>query len=382
MKNIKALLFAAALIVGVGAASAQDRSIEFMHDVSWKEVVDAAKKQDRLIFVDCYTDWCGPCRKIAREVFTLNEVADFFNSNFVNAKFEMEKNADGPALIAKYDVSAYPTFLFINPHTEALEYVQVGGERGHEWLIEAGKVALNPEMGIDAMTKRYESGDRSPELVKNYIKLLGSLSQPEEQARVTNEYLASLNGNLYSVACWEIITLTLIDPLSAYFSAIVENRERFYEVADSNDVNGYLTAAISQATGRIVHPIWEPAAFIREQDADTRHVALIEALAQIDYPAAKINLLFLEAADMARRGAWDAVLVKIGQADASGLLDEGSHEYNLYRYNMIPLARDGGSRAQVAEAVAILEAKIQATDDPQSRRNYTDLRNRIAFMNK
>ena len=143
------------LAVTFGAA-AQERSIDFEEAPTWQEIVKIAREADRLIFVDCYTDWCGPCRRVVDEVFTVNEVADFFNDNFVNAKFEMEKNTDGPSLARKYGVTAFPTFLFINPHTEQAEYVKVGVDDHYQWLIDAGKEALSQDTDEPGMASEDE----------------------------------------------------------------------------------------------------------------------------------------------------------------------------------------------------------------------------------
>ena len=38
---------------------------------TWQEVLEQAKKENKLIFMDCYTSWCGPCKMLAKEVFTI-----------------------------------------------------------------------------------------------------------------------------------------------------------------------------------------------------------------------------------------------------------------------------------------------------------------------
>ena len=73
-----------------------------------------AEKEGKLIFIDCYTDWCGPCKRMAGTTFKDPEVAKFFNENFINLKVEMEKDASGPELAKQYKVAAYPTLLFID----------------------------------------------------------------------------------------------------------------------------------------------------------------------------------------------------------------------------------------------------------------------------
>lgn len=108
-------------------------------DAPFAEVLAKAKQEGKLVFIDCYTSWCGPCRAMANNVFPLSEVGDFYNDNFICAKIDMEKG-EGPALREKYAVQAFPTLLYLdgdgNLVEKAVGYKQAGP------LIEAGKKAL------------------------------------------------------------------------------------------------------------------------------------------------------------------------------------------------------------------------------------------------
>lgn len=101
-------LLMAGVMMGV---EAQNRSIGFEQTREWKKVIKKAKKEKKLIFVDCYTSWCGPCKMLAKDVFTRDEVADYFNANFVCAKYDMEKDADGVILKDRFGVKAFPTLV-------------------------------------------------------------------------------------------------------------------------------------------------------------------------------------------------------------------------------------------------------------------------------
>ena len=66
------------------------QGIEFFHG-SWEEALAEAKKQEKPIFVDAFTTWCGPCKMMSRSVFTEEEVGTFFNENFISLKIDMIK---------------------------------------------------------------------------------------------------------------------------------------------------------------------------------------------------------------------------------------------------------------------------------------------------
>lgn len=75
---------------------------------------EMAKSSGKLIFIDAYTSWCGPCKQMSATTFKDAEVGKLFNENFINLKIEMEKDADGKEVAMKYNVRAYPTLLIID----------------------------------------------------------------------------------------------------------------------------------------------------------------------------------------------------------------------------------------------------------------------------
>ena len=113
---MKKILLLSVWLVATIVVYAQEagKGIKFLDNEPWEEVVKTAKKQRKLIFVDCYTSWCGPCKKLAAEVFTRKDVGDYVNKKFVSVKYDVEK-PNGLEFARKYRelISAFPTLLLI-----------------------------------------------------------------------------------------------------------------------------------------------------------------------------------------------------------------------------------------------------------------------------
>ena len=157
--------------------------IEFFQG-SFAEAQALAKKEHKIIFLDAYASWCGPCKRMAKTVFSQAEAGDFYNKHFVNLKIDMEKG-EGPTLARKYQVSAYPTLLFIDAEGELVHY-QRGGLPIDRFL-QLGQTALSKIDHSGEFEARYEEGDRSPELLRAYAYALLMSAKPS--LKIANEYI-------------------------------------------------------------------------------------------------------------------------------------------------------------------------------------------------
>jgi thioredoxin-related protein len=80
---------------------------------TFSEALNLAKKENKLIFLYFNTTWCGPCIELKMTTFRSKAVAELYNSSFINISLNGEKG-DGPALVNKYRVRGYPSYIFIN----------------------------------------------------------------------------------------------------------------------------------------------------------------------------------------------------------------------------------------------------------------------------
>ncbi len=159
--------------------------IDFFHG-TWEEAIEKAAAEEKVIFVDAYTTWCGPCKRMAAKVFTDEAVGKFFNANFVNMKIDMEKK-DGIKFQQKYPVAAYPTLYFIDGKGKVVQKVK--GAQDVKGFLGLGNSILSKVDYSGDYAKLYEEGDRSPELIHKYVKALNKSKKPS--GKVAYSYIKS-----------------------------------------------------------------------------------------------------------------------------------------------------------------------------------------------
>ncbi len=207
------------LVAVLFSLSANAQGIEFFHG-TWEEALAKAKKEDKLIFADAFTKWCGPCKSMAANVFTLPKAGEFYNKNFICVKMDMEDEAN-TVFIDKYPVSAYPTLFFIKPDG-TIARQQVGGQ-SLEGLLSLGQNAMNGWDTSAEFAKKYDTGDRSPELVLSYIKALNRSGKPT--LKIVNEYIAK-QKDLSTPENLRIIHEGAIEADSRVFDLLIKNKEK------------------------------------------------------------------------------------------------------------------------------------------------------------
>ena len=155
----------------ISSLSLHAQGIEFMPEGSLlSEAVAKAKKEGKMVFLDCYTSWCGPCKMMANKVFPTKEVGDFMNPKFVSIKIDMEQG-EGPSLVEKLQVSAYPTFIIFNSDgNETGRFL--GGSDAAGFMDRVNKNSV--DNGSAAMDARFAAGERDPQFLMDYIATLGN----------------------------------------------------------------------------------------------------------------------------------------------------------------------------------------------------------------
>jgi thiol-disulfide isomerase/thioredoxin len=231
-KNLVHYLFMLALALYSLSGFAQ--GIEFNHS-KWEEVKALAKKENKLIFIDFYTDWCAPCKYMAKVIFPEKEVGDFYNQHFICVKIDAEKG-EGPALAKKYGVGGFPTLAFTNANEEIV-YKVVGSADAKEF-IDQGTLALTPRNDYAILKDKYEKNELGKEDLYRYLLLVKAKGDDKAAAGVFDKYFVS--NAAISADMFTMIKSYTNDSHSPAFIYLEQHREEFGSLAGKDKVEEYI----------------------------------------------------------------------------------------------------------------------------------------------
>lgn len=157
---------------------ASSQGVDFKKAKDWAEIINKAKKENKLIFVDCYTTWCGPCKQMDKTTFQDSEVATFMNANFVSHKLQMDvtKNDDeytkswantAVEWQQKYQINSYPTYLIFDSNGNSIDRASSYQEAGQFLKTMSG--IKNNKNGYYSEIKSFKQGERDSVFISNLL---------------------------------------------------------------------------------------------------------------------------------------------------------------------------------------------------------------------
>jgi thioredoxin-related protein len=243
-------------------ASAQEKGIQFEHRLSWQQVKEKAKKENKYLFVDCYTTWCAPCKQMASEVFTQEKVGNFFNRNFVNVKVQFDQTksdseeikswyADAKAINNEFKITAYPTFLIFSPQGELVHRI-VGGGKADDFISWV-QIALNPETQYYTLLKKNDSAATDPQRLKKLALAAEVANDEANSTRFVDAYMAT-QSDLFTRDNLDFVSRFIKKSESKGFQLLMSNREKVDAVLGKGKSNEILSSVIIKES---INPAFE-----------------------------------------------------------------------------------------------------------------------------
>lgn len=209
-------------LLGISMTTAQAGGVVFFEG-SLMEAMEAAKKQKKLVFVDAYAVWCGPCKAMNRNTFPDAAVGEYMNDHFINLKLDVEKG-EGPAFAQKYAITGMPTLLFLDH--QGNEVHRALGYRSPDGLVQEAKRANNPSINQNKLELYYKEGTSDPDILFNYA--LNQAVAEEDYREAAQRYFdTQAEKELLSERNWAAIQALTTQIESREFQYLLKRRKKF-----------------------------------------------------------------------------------------------------------------------------------------------------------
>lgn len=174
------------------AFTAEAQQISFVKNCSWEELKARAQKEDKPIFVDVYTSWCAPCKKMAATVFKDPEVVAYMDKNYISIQLDAEKEKSH-GFFANFHPGAYPSFYWLDKNGRLLSTKT--GYMPSEPFLKSCRDAQTGALGkqIEEYDRRWKAGDREDAFVEKYLFEVLPQVFPDSIRPYFNQYLDGLS---------------------------------------------------------------------------------------------------------------------------------------------------------------------------------------------
>ncbi len=197
----------------------------------------AAKRENKYLIVDGYTDWCGWCKFMDKNIYPQKEVGDFFNAHFIFLQMDMEKG-DGKEVARQYKLQMYPSFLFFDPEGAFVHY-NFGASTTPQSFITLGQTAMDSLHNCRGLAYRFFKGDRDTAFLREMINTISYYADSKITEKALSAYWAALPDNqLIERESWNMFKYYEQDINSKAFNYFYEHpatfKERYRDKEDSN----------------------------------------------------------------------------------------------------------------------------------------------------
>ncbi len=208
-------------------------------DASFEKAMEQAKRENKHVFVAFYTTWCGPCKYMDKTVFTDSAVGRLYNHHFVCLHVDAEAG-QGVALSKQFEIKAFPTMLFFDPHQLQRLLLRKVGLCDVPTFIKLGNNVLAGDTSYQEATRAVDQQDFvvSP---NNFSTVLGGISDRQRVDSLLGHYFQQTDTSYWlSDPYWRLLSEHLYAFTSPLFAFVIHHRADFTQRYGQEAVNGFI----------------------------------------------------------------------------------------------------------------------------------------------
>ncbi|MEM6394831.1 MAG: thioredoxin family protein [Bacteroidota bacterium] len=326
------LIFSALLVAFVGQMQALT-----IIEQDLEKAQMAAEAEGKLLLIDFYTTWCGPCRMFSAEVKGNEEFAEAISENFVMLKYDAENDNHG--LTAKYHVRSYPTFAILTASMQLVHKTMGYGDTdGYLEFLDEGKAMADEGKYIPGVSQKIDMD--FPEV---YTNTLTDRQQPDQEAVAA--YWAEAEDRMGEVPFALISVGMHTEEVLEYY---IENLGAYRELYGDMDAN----AVVERIA---MNDLFEA---MRAKDADAWEAAKEKTIDMMGEEASSGLIDWLEPQWLAAQGDWVAF------ADYTDkLIADDAKNYNLVNQMSWQIYEECDDQAVILRAIEWMKPAIENDPD-------------------
>lgn len=257
--------------------------IKFNEELPIDQALALSAKEGKILFVDCSTSWCIPCKRMEQNVLSLDSVVQFFNSKFVNVRMDMDR-PEGKKYAKLYQVESYPTYLMIDSQGN-LVYKCIGAVSAQEFMARM-RQGLDPKNKVAEYNKIYQSGKYTDDFIRKYIAFKFEMNERTEGKKVAKEYFDRLTPSQRTLPeNWLLFGETKFDKYissvkSSNFDYLMEHWSDFVKTNGKEVVFSKISSTYLTISEWVLHG-WYFKDFARDTTDFVRYRSLIQ---QVNIP--------------------------------------------------------------------------------------------------
>lgn len=197
---MRVVILSLALLYCISVSAQNTEGIKFEKGLSWAQLKQKAKKENKYIFLDCFTTSCAPCKLMDKNVFTTQAAGDFFNANFINIKLQFDQtNSDNEEVKSwykdanefktAYGIEVFPTYLFFDSNGIVVHKLS-GSELVVDKFIAKSKVALDPKSQFYTLKLQFDAGRKDARFLRSLLRAAEFVGEKETYCSIANRYLS------------------------------------------------------------------------------------------------------------------------------------------------------------------------------------------------
>jgi len=186
---------------------AQEKGVHFQDGLNWTAIQAKAKSENKYIFLDCFTTWCGPCKYMKNTIFPQEECGNYFNDKFISVEVQLDSTkgdneavrgwySDAHAIMQQYDIRAFPTYLVFTPDGHAVHRM-VGSDVAVKSFVERVQHSFDPGKQYYTQLQKFRDGEKDSAFLRKLTIMAENAYDMKNAEPVAKAYFAT-QTNLFT----------------------------------------------------------------------------------------------------------------------------------------------------------------------------------------